>query len=97
MILDMNGVELKKGQIVRVHQEEEVSTAWIVDTFADRPIKTKHQPGYWIDINKGDGIEGMMSYILEVISNIDYDCLFIENILDQPFKLYTEQSDNIKP
>lgn len=67
MIYDMNGIELKRGQKVRVHQEEEISTAEVVNTFKSNPSPTTNEPGYWVDINKGDGVQGMMSYILEVL------------------------------
>jgi hypothetical protein len=66
-ITDMNGEELKARQIVNVHQEDQVSTAWIVDTFAEDPSPTVNEAGWWVDINKGEGVEGMPSYILEVL------------------------------
>jgi len=64
MVVDCNGVEIHSGQKVVVHQEEGDSSASVVDTFPDCP--TVNQPGHWVDIDKGDGVEGMMSYILEV-------------------------------
>jgi hypothetical protein len=66
-ITDMFGKELKARQIVKVHQDDEVSTAWIVDTFAKDPSPTVNEAGWWVDINKGCGVEGMPSYLLEVL------------------------------
>jgi len=65
-VLDMNGVEIHKGQRVRVHQEECVSFAIVVDTF-DGSNPTSKALGHWVDIQRINGVEGMMSYILEVI------------------------------
>ena len=65
MVVDMKGVEIKPKQIVKVHQDEEMSTAWVVKPFNNNP--TQIEPGYWVDINKGGGIEGMPSYLLEII------------------------------
>jgi len=65
MVTDMNGVEILKGAPVIVHQEEGQRTAQVVEPFPDNP--TVNQPGWWVDIDSGDGVEGMMSYILEVI------------------------------
>lgn len=65
MVTDKNGVEIIKGQTVIVHQEEEIRKAKVVEPFADNP--TVKFPGWWVDIDFGDGIQGMMSYILEVI------------------------------
>ena len=62
----MKGVEIKKGQTVFVHQDEGVRQSKVVEPFSDCP--TVNQPGYWVDINSGDGLEGMMSYILEVVN-----------------------------
>ena len=60
----MNGVEIRKGASVIVHQKEGQRTAQVVEPFPDNP--TENQPGWWVDIDSGDGVEGMMSYILEV-------------------------------
>ena len=65
MVTDMNGVEIVKGQTVLVHQEEEIRRAKVIEPLLDSP--TVNYPGYWVDIDSGDGIEGMMSYILEVV------------------------------
>ncbi len=65
MVIDMNGVEILKGAPVIVHQEEGQRTAQVVEPFPDNP--TANQPGWWVDIDSGDGVEGMMSYILEVV------------------------------
>jgi len=64
--VDRNGVALKAGQIVKVHQEEGTRTGIVVDTF---PLnKTCTATGCWVDVNiEGRGPEGIPSYILEVI------------------------------
>ena len=64
MVTDMNGVEILKGASVIVHQEEGQRIAQVVEPFPGSP--TVNQPGWWVDIDSGDGVEGMMSYILEV-------------------------------
>lgn len=67
-VLDRNGVKMEPGQTVRVHQDEGIRMAKVVEVFPDDP--TINEPGHWVDIQKGgDGIEGMMSYILEVVDN----------------------------
>jgi hypothetical protein len=66
MVRDMNGVEIHKGQRVRVHQDKGISCAIVVDTF-DGSNPTSNAPGHWVDIERINGVEGMMSYILEVI------------------------------
>lgn len=64
MVVDMNGVEIKAGQKVLVHQEEERRFAKVIDVFPDSLTET--EPGHWIDIDFGDGVQGMMSYVVEV-------------------------------
>ena len=64
-VTDMNGVEIEAGDRVRVHQDEGVREATVLRVFPDRP--TENQRGHWVDIDGGDGAEGMMSYVLEVI------------------------------
>jgi len=64
MVTDKNGVAIVSGQTVFVHQEEETRKAKVVEPFPDSP--TVNAPGWWVDINFGDGIQGMMSYIIEV-------------------------------
>lgn len=66
MVTDQNGLEIINGQRVIVHQDEGDSIATVVETFSECP--TVVSPGHWVDINKGEGVEGMMSYILEVDS-----------------------------
>ena len=65
VVVDQNGVEIVPGQSVIVHQDEGDSVAAVVEPFADCP--TVNSPGHWVDIDKGEGVEGMMSYILEVL------------------------------
>ena len=67
MVVDMNGVKIKKGQDVLVHQEDGVSHGVVVETMEDSP--TVNEPGHWVDIYRGDGLEGMMSYCLEVVAD----------------------------
>ena len=64
MVTDMNGVEIKKGCAVIIHQDDGTRTALVVQLFDDCP--TVNQAGWWVDVDGGDGVEGMMSYILEV-------------------------------
>lgn len=65
MVKDINGVEIKNGDRVIIHQIEEQRTAEVVEIFLDSP--TINQPGYWVDVMEGEYVEGIMSYILEVI------------------------------
>lgn len=65
VVVDKNGVELKAGQKVLVHQPEETREAIVIETFPDNPTI---ELGHWVDINiNNTGIEGMPSYLLEVI------------------------------
>ncbi len=64
LVVDMNGVPLLVGQEVKVHQEEGKTLATVVEVFSDSP--TMNHVGHWVDIQREDGIEGMMSYVLEV-------------------------------
>lgn len=67
MIVDINKKEIKVGSNILVHQDEEVRKAVVVDLFPDEP--TTNEKGFWVDIRIGKNkrIEGMMSYILEVV------------------------------
>jgi len=65
MVKDRKGVEIKVGADVTVYQDEGPREATVVGVSTDQP--TKNQPGFWVDIDDGSGVEGMMSYILEVI------------------------------
>lgn len=66
MVTDINGVEIIRGQTVIVHQDAGPREAKVVEIFPDHP--TKSQPGFWVSLLwvDGSGLEGMMSYILEV-------------------------------
>ena len=65
MVVDKNGIEIKSGQNVLVHQDEETRMAVVVAPFPDSP--TVNAPGHWVDVNIDNaGPEGMPSYILEV-------------------------------
>jgi hypothetical protein len=57
--------EIKKGHDVWIHQEDGSRKAKVVDVFLDRP--TLNQKGFWVDVDDGDGVEGIMSYIIEAI------------------------------
>ncbi|KKM60124.1 hypothetical protein LCGC14_1545000 [marine sediment metagenome] len=63
-VIDMHGIVIKKGAVVVVHQDEGDRIAQVVEPFPGCP--TVNQPGWWVDIVDGNGVEGMMSYILEV-------------------------------
>ncbi len=66
MVVDQNGVQITSGDNVIVHQTEGDSNAVVIEPFEDSP--TVNENGHWVDIEKGsEGVEGMMSYILEVI------------------------------
>ena len=64
IVKDINGVEIKPGCLVLIHQMQETKKAVVVEVFPDNP--TDSDFGYWIDVNAGNGIEGIMSYIIEV-------------------------------
>jgi hypothetical protein len=68
IVTDMNGVKLKPGHIVVVHQDEGKRNAIVIEVSNDSP--TLRKPGFWVDINDGSGCEGMMSYILEVVGKL---------------------------
>ena len=65
MVIDINGVEIKQGQIVLIHHEDVIRKAVVVEVFPDNP--TVKEKGFWVDVSTHEGIEGMMSYILEVV------------------------------
>jgi hypothetical protein len=67
MVTDMNGIEIKPGQTVIVHQTEGKSEAKVIAVFPEN--MTVNKPGFWVGIDKGNGEEGVMSYILEVKNN----------------------------
>ena len=72
VVKDMNGVEIKSGQTVLVHQTdllEGIKIAIVEEVFPDNP--TCNEPGFWVDIKDDIGVEGMMSYILEVKGGIN--------------------------
>lgn len=64
-VFDRNGVKLVEGQPVLVHQDDGVREAVVVAPFLDCP--TVNQPGFWVDIDDGQGVTGMPSYLLEVL------------------------------
>lgn len=68
MVVDRNGVEIKPGQSVIVHQDDGFHIATVIEPFEDCP--TVNKPGHWVDIDKGYGAEGMMSYILDVDEDV---------------------------
>lgn len=68
VVLDMNNNPVLVGCDVLVHQDEETTIAKVIELFPDNP--TKNKPGHWVDIDKGDGYEGMMSYIIEAYPEI---------------------------
>jgi len=65
LVTDINGIEIKRGQVVLIHQEDKTRKAVVVEVFMDNP--TVKEKGFWVDVKTYDeGIEGIMSYILEV-------------------------------
>jgi hypothetical protein len=77
MIVDRNGVELKVGQLVLRYQDDGGPYyAEVVELFPDQP--TTNHNGFWVDIDAGDGVQGIMSYMLEVVGEPDKgdDALF---------------------
>ena len=66
-ITDRNGLPLRVGDRVYVHQDDVVRMATV--TGISGLIPTICKPGYWVDIDIDDteyaGKEGMMSYVLE--------------------------------
>jgi hypothetical protein len=67
IIRDMGGRRVTVGSKVRVHQEDRIRTAVVHKLQLNQP--TKNAPGYWVDIDSGEGLEGMPSYLLEVIDD----------------------------
>lgn len=65
MVIDKNGVRLEVGQKVLVHTEDAVKKAVVIKLFPNNP--TVKAPGHWVDIDTGEGVEGMPSYLLEVV------------------------------
>ena len=63
-VVDKNGVEIEQGQAVLVHQDDGTREAVVVATYPDSP--TVNDSGHWVDIDGGQGPEGMMSYLIEV-------------------------------
>lgn len=57
-VIDMNGVKIKPGQTVLVHQTDSlkgVKIAVVVEVFSDNP--TCNEPGFWVDIKDDIGVE----------------------------------------
>lgn len=68
IVVDKNGIEIKSGQRVLVHQNEETREGIVVKPFPENP--TVNHPGHWVDVNiQQQGPEGIPSYILEVIND----------------------------
>jgi len=63
--LDRKDVEINNGDYVIVYQDDKRSLGKVVDATPNRETVNEH--GYWIDIDRGDGIDGIPSYLLEVI------------------------------
>lgn len=66
MILDKNKREIRVGDLVLIHQKEldVPRRARVVELTLSA---TMLAAGYWVDVDGGQGIEGLPSYILEVI------------------------------
>jgi len=67
-VKDGLGVEIKQGQLVKVHQRNGVMAATVVKPLPDCP--TRMNEGHWVEIDFGGGPEGMPSYILEVVEEV---------------------------
>lgn len=66
-VTDMKGVQIRCGQRVVVHTDDGSHTAEVNDDLLD-PTPTKIKPGFWVDVDDGNGLCGQPSYILEVIN-----------------------------
>jgi hypothetical protein len=65
VVVDKNGIEIKPGQNVLVHNDEGTRSAVVVKPFPQNP--TVNAPGHWVDVNiDSAGPQGMPSYIIEV-------------------------------
>ncbi len=64
---DKNGNQITAGDWVTVHQDDEVTVAQVVEATRYRPTRSRKK-GWWIEIERSDGQEAMMSYILELIA-----------------------------
>jgi len=64
MVVDMNGTEIKPGDVVLIHHEDLDRIGTVVKVFPE--LSTVNQPGHWVDVDAGLGHEGIPSYILEV-------------------------------
>ena len=68
-VKDRTGKVINPGDRVLVFQEEDTRKATVHEVFPNLPTRT--QPGHWVDLEIDDdfshGLEGVMSYILEVI------------------------------
>jgi hypothetical protein len=67
-VVDRNKRPLQEGQQVRVHNDEgyDAHTAKVV-RIENPPTPTGNHNGFWVDIDCGDGPQGMPSYCLEVL------------------------------
>jgi hypothetical protein len=66
VVVDKNGIEIKPGQNVLVHNDEGTRSAVVVQPFPEN--QTVNAAGHWVDVNIDNaGPQGMPSYILEVI------------------------------
>ena len=63
IVLDKNGKRLLPEDKIRCHFTEEPPKDGVVGALLDSP--TVNEPGYWVDVDLGCGLEGMPSYILE--------------------------------
>ncbi len=68
LVVDRLGVPIQVGHKVRVFQDEETTTGVVAEVMSDSP--TVNEVGHWVDINRGEGLEGMMSYVLEVLPDL---------------------------
>lgn len=68
IVRDINGVEIKPGQTVIIHYtEEKPKKSKVIEVFSNNP--TLSEIGFWVDVDDGSGVEGIMSYMIEVKNN----------------------------
>lgn len=62
-VVDKNNQALQVGDRVVIHFERGTTSKGVIVRLCDSP--TVLQPGFWVDVDRGDGPSGYPSYILE--------------------------------
>lgn len=68
IVTDINGTLITAGCRVRVHQDDQIRDATVVEVFPGSP--TVNSDGHWVDVSFDEDnglVDGIMSYICEVI------------------------------